>query len=40
MIKNIEVINLKAEINEKEAEYILYNYLKERKIDENIKGSK
>jgi len=36
MIKNIEVINLKAEINEKEAEYILYNYLKEKKIDENL----
>jgi hypothetical protein len=36
MIKNIEVINLKAEINEKEAEYILYNYLKERKIDKNL----
>jgi len=38
-IKNIEIMNLKAEISDKEAEYFFYNYLKDKKINEELLNS-
>jgi hypothetical protein len=35
-IKSIEILNLKAEISEKESEFFFYNYLKDKKINEEI----
>ena len=38
-IKNIEIMSLKAEISDKESEYFFYNYLKEKKINEELLNS-
>jgi len=35
-IKSIEILNLKAEISEKESEFFFYNYLKDKKINEEL----
>ena len=38
-IKSIEISNLKVEISEKEAQFLFYNYLKDKKISEEILNS-
>lgn len=38
-IKNIEILNLKAEISEKESELFLYNYLKDKNINQELLNS-
>jgi hypothetical protein len=35
-IKSIEILNLKAEISEKESEFFFFNYLKDKKINEEL----